>query len=262
MCLLVAAYDCHADYRLVLIGNRDEFHARPTAPLGWWDDTEGILAGRDLAAGGTWLGLGRDGRLGVVTNYRSAGSLRPEGPSRGTLIPRFLSGAVPSGEYVPAILREAGAYSGFSLMLMDEVGLTYLANHPEPVHRELERGIYGLSNDRLDTPWPKVVRTRERVARILASGAFSPAALFHALSDRRPAPDRELPDTGIGIERERLVSAPFVVDPAYGTRSTTLVLVGRDGLIRVEERRYDQAGETTGRTALAFRATLAAAGHG
>ncbi len=253
MCLLVAAFDRHAAYRLVLVGHRDEFHARPAVPLGWWDGPAVLLAGRDLQAGGTWLGADRHGRVGVVTNFRAPGALQSGGPSRGELVPAFLAGFRPAAEFGADLAGRAGRYSGFNLLLFDDTGLVYVTNHPSPESRSLRSGLYGLSNDRLDVPWPKVVRARERVAALLDSGHWTVDTLFRALKDRLPAPDESLPDTGIGIERERLVSAPFIVDPQYGTRCATVVLVHRDGTIRVDERRYDAQGETTGRTTFAFR---------
>lgn len=259
MCLLVAAFDRHPDYRLVLVGHRDEFHARPAAALGWWQQPPGLLAGRDLQAGGTWLGVSREGRVGVVTNFRAPGSLRPDGPSRGELVPAFLAGDRPASEFGADIVRQGGRYSGFNLLLLDDAGLFYVTNHPAPEARSLSSGLYGLSNDRLDVPWPKVLRARERVAELLDSGRWTTDALFRALRDRVPAPDGSLPDTGIGVALERLVSAPFIVDAQYGTRCATVVLVRRDGVIRVDERRFDPQGETTGRSAFAFRS--AATGH-
>ena len=262
MCLLVAAFDCHPEFRLVLAGHRDEFHARPAAALGWWDEPAELLAGRDLQAGGTWLGVGRDGRVGVVTNFRGPGSLRPDGPSRGRLVPAFLAGSLPASRYGESLLAMAASYSGFNLLLLDRQGLTYVCNRPTPQLSRLPRGLYGLSNDRLDTPWPKVVGARERIAAALGTAGWSAGSLFRALKDRRPAPDESLPDTGIGLARERVVSAPFIVDPEYGTRCATVVLLGRDGTIHVEERRYDALGEATGRTAFAFRESPTAAGRG
>jgi uncharacterized protein with NRDE domain len=262
MCLLVAAYDVHSRYRLVLAGHRDEFHARPTAPLGWWEDSPGVLGGRDLQAGGTWLGVGRDGRLGAVTNFRGAGSPLPDAPSRGRLIPEFLATGDPSAGFARSLASRAAEFAGFNLLVYDGTGLAYVANRPAPEARPLAPGIYGLSNDRLDTPWPKVQRIRERITQVLEAPQATPTALFDALNDRQPAADEDLPDTGIGLELERLVSAPFIVDPVYGTRCTTLVLMDHDGGIRVEERRYAPNGETTGRTVMAFHTTRGAATGG
>lgn len=262
MCLLVVALDRHPDYRLVLIGHRDEFHARPTAPLGWWADSPDILAGRDLAAGGTWLGVGRSGRVGVLTNVRDKAATLPDAPSRGLLIPGFLGAASPAPDHSAAIVPQAAAYSGFNLLTWDGSRLAYLTNRPQAFVETLSPGVYGLSNARLDTPWPKLELARRRVAEALALETLVPESLFAAIDDREPARDEDLPDTGIGLEWERRLSAPFVVSPDYGTRCTTLVLAGRDGLVKVEERRYAPDGETTGRTMMAFHTTRTTAADG
>lgn len=253
MCLVVLAFDCHPRYRLILAGNRDEFHDRPTAPLAWWNDTPAILAGRDLAAGGTWLGLDRSGRLGVITNFRDPAAHRPEGSSRGTLIPRFLRARAPAAGFAAEVSAETADMSGFNLLLFDGEHLALAANQPAPAARPLPPGVYGLSNHQLDTPWPKLRRAREHFAGLLAQPRPTARQLMRALRDRQPAPDDELPDTGLGVARERLLSAPFIVDPAYGTRCTTVVLVGRDLSIEVEERRYGRDGEPTARTTVAFQ---------
>jgi uncharacterized protein with NRDE domain len=258
MCLLVAAHDVHPAYSLVLVGHRDEFHARPTAPLHWWPDAPDLLAGRDLEAGGTWLGLHRDGRLAVLTNFRGEGAQRPGSPSRGLLIPEFLVGTEPAAAFARRLADTSAGYSGFNMLVFDGTALAYAANRPESAARQLPAGLYGLSNHLLDTPWPKVLRTRERVRAALGAGGEPSRALFAALQDREPASDADLPSTGLDRDTERLVSAPFIVDPVYGTRCATVVLVGRDGLVRVEERRYAPDGETIGRTAIAFHTTRTA----
>jgi uncharacterized protein with NRDE domain len=262
MCLLIAAYDFHPAYRLVLVGHRDEFHARPAAPLGWWPDSPDLLAGRDLEAGGTWLGLHRSGRLAVLTNFRGEDSERPGSPSRGLLIPAFLARNEPAEDFAQQLRGTAARYSGFNLLTFDGAALAYTANRPQPMSRRLPAGLFGLSNHLLDTPWPKVVRTRERVREALQRGVASPGALFAALQDHEPAEDADLPSTGLDREMERLVSAPFIVNPVYGTRCTTVVLLDREGLVRVEERRYAPDGETTGRTTIAFHTTPARASTG
>lgn len=254
MCLLVAAVDAHPDFRLVLAGHRDEFHDRPAAPLAWWDDAPDILAGRDLQAGGTWLGVDRGGRMSVVTNFRAPGSQRDAAPSRGLLVPDFLASGLPAAAFMDRLAVGAASYSGFNLLAWDGTTLAYCGG-PDAGARKLPSGVYGLSNARLDTPWAKLTRVRDRVGRILSAGIPRPEALFRALDDRQPAPDDQLPETGIGIELERLLSAPFIVSPAYGTRCTTVVLVGRDGGVQVAERRYAPDGSTVGRTLVAFRAT-------
>lgn len=262
MCLLIAAFDVHPRYSLLLAGHRDEFHTRPTAPLGWWSEPDGMLAGRDLEAGGTWLGVGRDGRVAVVTNYRDLAGARSGAPSRGAFIPEFLGGDLSAMEYARRLEARADDYSGFNLLLADAGGVAYVVNRPAPESTALAAGLYGLSNHRLDTPWPKLVRSRERVAAIIDRDTVTVDALLGALRDRTPAADDQLPDTGMGLERERLVSAPFIVDPVYGTRSASVVLVGRDGTVQVHERRYDPSGEATGQTSYAFHAAPAGRARG
>jgi uncharacterized protein with NRDE domain len=252
MCLVVLAFDCHPRYRLVLAANRDEFHDRPAAPLAWWAEAPDLLGGRDLAAGGTWLGVDRRGRVGVITNYRDPATFRPGAASRGALIPRFLAGTAPAGEFAASLADEAGELSGFSLLLFDGRRLAYAANQPESRASALEPGIYGLSNHALDTPWPKLALTRERFAAEVAADRLEPGPLLQMLRDRRPAPDEALPDTGVGRERERLLSSPFIVSQDYGTRCTTVVLVGHEGDISVAECRYDRGGEPVGRTTVTF----------
>jgi len=261
MCLLVVAVDAHPDYRLVLAGHRDEFHARPAAPLAWWDDPPGILAGRDLQAGGTWLGVDGRGRVAVVTNLRAPGALRPDARSRGLLVPDFLASDATSGEFTEGLAVRAADYSGFNLLAWDGSTLSYCGG-PAAGARGLPPGVYGLSNARLDTPWPKLARVRERLQGLLAMGRLRTDHLFRALDDRHGAADDDLPDTGIGRDLERLLSAPFIVSPDYGTRCTTVVLARADGLVQVTERRYAADGSTVGRTAVAFHATRGRAAGG
>lgn len=253
MCLLVAAVDAHPDYHLVLAGHRDEFHARPASALAWWDEPAGILAGRDLQAGGTWLGIDRRGRVSVITNFRAPGSMRPDSPSRGLLIPSFLASDLPAAEFTAQLAGRAAEYSGFNLLAWDGATLAYCGG-PDAGARTLAPGVYGLSNARLDTPWFKLTRVRERVRGLLEAGPLRAESLFRTLDDRQAAPDDQLPATGIGIELERLLSAPLIVSPDYGTRCTTVVLAGRDGTVQVIERRLAPDGSTVGRTHIAFQA--------
>ena len=253
MSLVVLAYHCHPDYRLLLAGNRDEFHARPAAGVAWWPDLPGVLAGRDLAAGGTWLGVDRRGRLGVITNFRDPGAHRPDAPSRGALIPRFLAADAAATDFAPGLAAAAQPLSGFSLLLFDGEQLVFAANRPAPRTRSLAPGIYGLSNHSLDTPWPKLERTRRRLVAAIAAGRPPPDRLLRLLRDREPAADHALPDTGVGRERERLLSSPFIVGDGYGTRCSTVVALGRDGTLRVDECRYAPDGEPVARTTVAFR---------
>jgi uncharacterized protein with NRDE domain len=252
MCLLVFAWNAHPRYRLVFAGNRDEFHARPTAPMAWWEEPPGILAGRDLQAGGTWLGVSRDSRFGVVTNFRDLQRPQPDAPSRGKLITRFLEERVSAADFVARLAAEQASYAGFNLLLADESNMVYLTNRGTGLSRSLEPGIYGLSNHFLDTPWPKLERTRERFRLLVADPEPPVDALLEMLDDRDPALEHLLPDTGLSREWEMLLSSPFIVDERYGTRCSTVVLVGHDGGTLVRERRFDALGRSTGMDEFAF----------
>ena len=250
MCLLVLAWRAHPRYRLVVAANRDEYHERPAAALGLWPPPHAILAGRDLRAGGTWLGLDRARRFGVVTNFRDLQPPKPGAPSRGELILQFLSSAASPAAFFATLAAQASAYSGFNLLLADQDSLWYGCNRATPFARELPAGVYGLSNEFLDTPWPKLARVRTRFARWLSQVEQSPAVLFALLDDReRVADDALLPQTGLTREWERVLSAPFVQHPDYGTRSSTVLLLEPDARAYLAERRFDSRGALSGETA-------------
>ena len=253
MCLLVVAWQTHPRYRLIVAGNRDEFHERPTAPVDWWSDAPDVLAGRDLRAGGTWLGLSRSGRFGLVTNFREAdGATRADAPSRGELVPAYLrdeSGAAP---YLEELQQRAAQYAGFNLLLGDATGLHYYTNVGGTTPRVLGPGIYGLSNHRLDEPWPKLVRTRERFAAALHDSDPAPATLLDLLGDSTPAALDTAPDAGLPADLERALSAPFVRHERYGTRCSTVVLVTHDGGTTVYERSFGPAGAQSGASRFEF----------
>ena len=253
MCLLVVAWKKHPRYRLVVAANRDEFHDRPAAPLCWWNDDPRVLAGRDLKAGGAWLGASRSGRFGIVTNFRDLEPPpAPDAPSRGTLVPAFLTGATGPEEFVEELRGAAQRYAGFNLLLGGPDSLHYVSNRGATDARPLAPGIYGLSNHSLDSPWPKLVRTRQKFAAVIEREEPEAAALFDILADREPAGDAELPDTGLPPDWERALSAPFVLHSRYGTRCSTVMFVGHDGRTVVQERRFDAGGRETGVTRLEF----------
>ena len=243
MCLAVIGLDAHAAFALVIAANRDEHYQRPTAPAAWWP--EGWIAGRDLAAGGTWLGVDARGRWALLTNVRQTSAKNAQAPSRGALVTRVLADPRPASDVLEELLGEAGHYNGFNLLAGDTRGGAWLSNRSDAVHR-LGRGTHAISNAALDTPWLKLVRTRERFDAWCASGELDPEPLFAALASREQAPDDVLPDTGISRERERLLSAPFVVTTEYGTRCSTVVLVARDGAATFEERSFDDRGRPAG----------------
>lgn len=266
MCLLVFAWQQHSRYRLVFAGNRDEFHDRPAAPLHWWRADQAapdararsdILAGRDLLAAGTWLGLSRGGRFGVVTNYRDMQRPVAGAPSRGELLTQWLSASSTPSEFAAALAPRGSDYAGFNLLLADDAEMVYASNRAGPFARRLEPGVYGLSNHLLDTPWPKLARTRKRFAEILVSAQPPLADLEQMLADRQPAADAELPATGLTPDWERMLSAPFIVDTRtgaaarYGTRCTTVVLADETSIV-VRERRFDAAGRSSGMEEVSF----------
>jgi uncharacterized protein with NRDE domain len=251
MCLLVLAWKHHPRYRLILAGNRDEFHDRPAAPLNWWQDDPRILGGRDLKASGTWLGVARSGRFGVVTNYRDLQAPVENAPSRGQLIPRFLTGATSPKEFLDDLRGAAPRYSGFNLLVGGTRALYYFSNRgPNP--RALAPGVYGLSNHLLDTPWPKLARTRERFNALLSQPEIAPEDLFAMLADREQATGTDLPSTGLPEDWERVVSAPFIVNERYGTRCSSVLLVERTGRTILQERRFDATGIQSGNSRFEF----------
>lgn len=254
MCLLVLAWQAHPRYHLVVAANRDEFHERSTAALAAWPAPENIIAGRDLRANGTWLGLDRRRHFGIITNFRELQRPRPDAPSRGALIPRYLAGEESAATYLNRLEPEAPRYSGFNLLLTDGDSLWYASNRTERFARHLPPGVYGLSNQYLDTPWPKLRRVRRRFDAWLSDPANGSASgLFAMLEDRTMASaDEELPQTGLEPEWERLLSAPFVLNPDYGTRCSTVLLLEPSGAGYLAERRFDPQGVRQGETEFAL----------
>jgi uncharacterized protein with NRDE domain len=233
MCLILLAWRAHPDYPLVVAANRDEFFSRRTAAADFWIDTPDLLAGRDLEAGGTWLGISRNGRFAALTNYRDPARNKQGAPSRGELVSRFLTGSQSPVAYLEELETSAGRYNGFNLVFGDPGGLWCFSNCGEG-EGQLPPGLYGLSNHLLDTPWPKVARGKSALnAALRALPDETP--LFTLLRDDRIAPDEALPRTGVSLEWERLLSAAFVRMPGYGTRSATVLLVDQAGNVRFIE---------------------------
>jgi uncharacterized protein with NRDE domain len=237
MCLILFALHAHPEYRLVVAANRDEFYARPTDPAAFWEDAPDVLAGRDRQAGGTWIGITRSGRFAAITNYRDPGKILPHAPSRGDLVADFLRGTGEPEAYLKALQSRASAYNGFNLLIGRGDDLWYYSNVEDQI-RKLVPGVYGLSNHLLDTPWPKVVRGKESLRRILAEGSVVPGQVLTELKHTVIAADKDLPDTGVGLEWERLLSPMFIATEGYGTRSSTVVLVRPDGKVHFSERTY------------------------
>ncbi len=228
MCLILWACDCHPRYRLILAANRDEFYQRPTSPAAYWPEGGGMIAGRDLTAGGTWLAVGRNGRMAAITNYRDPAAQNPTARSRGQLVSGFVSGTRSPEDYLADVGRDSGAFNGFNLIVAEGGRMWYLGSRQGQA-RPLAAGVYGLSNHLLDTAWPKVAGGKADLARRIRDDRPSPEALRALLADRRIPDDALLPDTGVGRDWERLLAPRFIVSPNYGTRSSTVLLVTREG---------------------------------
>lgn len=241
MCLIVFAWRVHPDYPLVVAANRDEFLARPASPAHWWADAPDLLAGRDLEAGGTWMGMTRGGRFAALTNYRDPTRHLPGAPSRGTLVRNALTEADAADEHLRRVAAISRNYAAFNLLLGDGEQLVIHESTTGAV-RELPPGLYGLSNHVLDTPWPKVKLARERLGAALA-GTPDETALLGLLRDDTPALDHHLPRTGVSAEWERWLSPAFIRAPGYGTRCSTVILAGADGTVRMREWTWDAAGD-------------------
>lgn len=234
MCTLLLAYRAHPRYPLVLLANRDEYYQRPTARASFWEDAPQLFGGRDLLHGGTWLGITTTGRIAALTNYRDPADLVRHGLSRGRLVSGFLKGAGEAEEYLEC-LKEAGPFGGYNLLVgMPRRLHCYSSKTDEAVL--LEPGIHGLSNRLLNTPWPKVVRGKQALKHALTAGEPDLEGLFAILSDRTRPPDDQLPDTGVGLELERLLSPIFIESERYGTRSSSVLMVRHDGEARFVER--------------------------
>lgn len=266
VCLITFSLQHHPSYALVFAANRDEFYERPTAPAHFWADAPDVLAGRDLKAGGTWMGVTRSGRWAAITNVREPGRYDPDAPTRGALVADYLRGHDSPGAYLSRLADGADRYNGFNLLAGTPRTAAYFSNRSGRGVKRLEAGRYGLSNAFLDTPWPKVERAKAALAqweepqeegqrtetqrppaerRDASSEAPSrrspaPEPLLDMLYDPTPAPEEELPDTGVDAETERMLSPVFIRSPRYGTRASTVLLIRRDGQVTFAERTFEE----------------------
>lgn len=246
MCLIVLALRATSKFRLVVAANRDEWRERPAQAALWWPEHPGLLAGRDLQAGGTWLGLTRTGRFGAITNFRDPTDRRATARSRGELVAAFLLGNDPPATFLAKLVPHAGAYNGFNLIVGDGSGLHYLGSRAgEP--RAISSGVHGLSNHLLDEPWPKVRRGCEAMEQALDDTDPAPR-LFAMLQDTAGVPDAQLPDTGVGLAWEQRLAAPFITGADYGTRSSTVLTVALDGRASFHEKTWNAEGHLAGET--------------
>lgn len=238
MCLILFAYRQHADYPLILIANRDEYYARPTRDAHWWDETP-VLAGRDLEAGGTWLGINRQGRFAAVTNVREPGGMSPGKISRGALTRDFLTGNAPPEAYLQALAPRDRDYAGFNLLLGDRQGFWYYSNRDHGI-RCIDPGVYGICNGAFDEAWPKLSSGKAELAALL-NDELVERELMDILTDHRIAADHELPQTGVALDIERMLSSRFIRSPEYGTRACTVLTIDRHDQVSFSEQNFRDA---------------------
>jgi|FLOH01.1.fsa_nt_gi uncharacterized protein with NRDE domain len=247
MCLIAFSFDPDADQKLLVFANRDEFYEREASQAGFWPDQPGLLAGRDLVAGGTWLGVHSSGRFAAVTNFREPGVEVQNALSRGRMVTEFLTEKLDSNAFLSALQDDFTRYNGFNLIVYDGEKLGYCSNRAPFGPQLLKKGIYGLSNDLLDSPWPKVTRAKQRLENAVSSSPnadslWSDPSTLGLLGDPSKAPDNELPDTGVGLELERTLSAMTIQSPNYGTRCMTMVGLWQNGSIRFAEKTLHPVG--------------------
>lgn len=243
MCLILFAHKAHPGYPLILAANRDEAYTRPAAPAAYWHDHPYVYGGRDLDKGGSWLGLTRSGRIAAVTNFRDGNAAKNAPLSRGELVSGYLTSADDAATYLEGVTSRARQYNGFILIAGTLDALYWYSNRGPGVER-IAPGVHGLSNHLLDTPWPKIMRARQALEALLAAEETElTAALFEVLADRSVAPDHELPDTGVGLQRERELSSIFISGERYGTRASTVVLVDKNGGALFIERSFGPGGK-------------------
>jgi uncharacterized protein with NRDE domain len=251
MCLILFAYKIHPAYRLILAANRDEYFDRPSQIADFWTDDPHVLGGRDLKEMGTWLGVSKDGRFAGITNYRDPSSWKSQAPSRGRLVSDYLTKHVNAEAYLAEIRPKTSVYNGFNLLLGDQEDLWVFSNRGTA--EKLKPGVYGLSNHLLDTPWPKVKRGKRLLKGALEKkGDDLDEALFQLLADRHVPPDHQLPDTGVSLEWERMLSPIFIASPVYGTRSSTILLVAKNRRIRLVERVFDEKNKMVASSRFSF----------
>lgn len=244
MCLILFAYQVHPDFPLVLAANRDEFYNRPTRSPHYWEDHPDLFAGRDLQAGGTWMGLTRRGRFAAITNFRQGTPDASDRPSRGELCTQFLTAGVSLTEHLSLLEKVGADYSGFNLLLGDfsqpgQPQMAYFSNRSPEGGRRLNPGLYGLSNGLLDDPWPKVITGKQALAATIES---PPEQIQSILLDERRAAAHLLPDTGIDKTLEQQLSSRFIAIENYGTRSSTVLRIHQSGKVDWLDQLFDANG--------------------
>ena len=237
MCLIVFANNILDDYKLIFAANRDEFYNRPSEQAEFWNEYPDLLAGKDLQAGGTWMGITRQGRFAAITNFRDLKNHRTDAPSRGNLTTDFLVNNISPLDYYNSLKETLNQFNGFNLILGTVDELFYFSNKIDGL-KKLEPGIHGISNAILDTPWPKVEKSKRQLQHLIEHKNIHPWEILNLLDDTSLAKDEELPDTGVGLELERMLSPIFIKSKEYGTRSSTIVTVDKNNNVRFVEKAY------------------------
>jgi len=238
MCLLTFAWKTHPQYKLIFASNRDEFYKRNTAPAQYWDNAPNVLAGKDLEAGGTWMGINKNGRFTALTNYRDIENIKSQAPSRGQLTLDYLQGLEAPQPYLENIFGNIDAYNGFNLLAGTPEEIYYLSNYEHKI-RKLAPGIYGLSNALLDSDWFKVNRLKTKFTEIIQQADFSSQTLLDTLQDTTKPNDDQVQQTGLPMDRERMLSSMFIESPTYGTCSSAIVLMDYNHQVSFVERVYN-----------------------
>ncbi|PLX67127.1 MAG: hypothetical protein C0603_10730 [Denitrovibrio sp.] len=241
MCLILFSYKTHPDYKLILAANRDEFYERPTRPAHFRDDRPDILAGEDIQANGTWMGITKAGRFAALTNYRAPADMVHNRHSRGLLVYDFLKSDISPASYLSLFNETTTQYNGYNLIAGDIDTLYYYSNKTESCQK-LDAGIYGLSNALLDTSWPKVDIGKQKLTEI-TSEHFTTEDLFTILRNDKRAQDDKLPSTGVSLEFEQLLSPMYIESEQYGTRSSTVITIDYDNRVNFTERTYHKNNE-------------------
>jgi uncharacterized protein with NRDE domain len=243
MCLIIVSYKVHPDYPLVIAANRDESYQRPTRLAQFWESDPSILAGQDIEKGGTWLGMSKYGRIAAVTNYRDSIKAKVDSISRGLLVSDYLRYQNVSADYLELCISKLIDFDGFNLLLGDVDGLYFLSSR-EKTYTQLEAGIYGISNGDFDSNWPKVGRAKQYLQELFETEQPDiHDALLTMLTDKNLPDDESLPDTGIGLEWERILAPIFIKAKEYGTRSSTVLTIDNNNKVRFSERSYNSQGK-------------------
>ena len=237
MCLLLFGVEESASFPVILAANRDEFYHRPTAAMDFWPENPSILAGKDLECGGTWFGINTKGRFAALTNYRDLTKTRQGTPSRGNIIINFLESNQNILDALGTLKNTAACYNGFNLLAGEAHNLYTFSNQDQRL-TQISQGVHGLSNHLLNTPWPKVRAGKKALSGAIDADTLGPETLFELLTESSTPADAQLPNTGVGLEWERLLSPVFIKSPTYGTRSSIAMGITSQGKIQVTERTY------------------------